>query len=184
MISTFLLDHAVAVPGALLLVAAVCAGVGAVALRRGADRLLWWLAGLSLLPVVALTLTPGSRRALQVCAVQFSVPSLGSVELLANVALFLPPAFFAAAATRRPLLVLAAGTGLSAAIEALQAAVPALQRSCDTNDWAMNTAGAVLGALLAAGVSRRRGSGPVRDGRATRAAAPGRGGSGSGRSPA
>ena len=187
MISTFLVDHSAAVPGALLLVAAVCVGVGAVVLRRGPHRLLGWLAGAALLPVAALTLSPTTHRAFEVCAVQFSVPRLGSVELLANVALFVPPVFFAAAATRRPLLVLAAGTGLSAAIEALQAAVPALGRSCDTSDWAMNTAGAVLGALLAAAVSRRwapgRGPRGDRGGPGPRAAAPGPGGSGSARCP-
>jgi hypothetical protein len=47
--------------------------------------------------------------------------------------------------------VLAAGAGLSAGIEAVQAAVPAIGRACDTNDWAMNTLGVAVGVLLARG---------------------------------
>ena len=51
-------------------------------------------------------------------------------------------------ATRRPLLLLVAGTALSVAVEAFQAAVPALGRSCDANDWTMNTAGTVAAVLV------------------------------------
>ena len=54
-------------------------------------------------------------------------------------------------ATRRPLLMLVAGSGLSVAIDVLQAVVPALGRACDTNDWMMNTTGCVAGGLLAGG---------------------------------
>ena len=86
--------------------------------------------------------------------VQFSLPTLGSVELLANVALFFPPVFFATPATRRPLLMLAAGAGLSAAIEAAQAVLPVIGRACDTNDWAMNTTGMILAVLLASATHR------------------------------
>lgn len=154
MISTFLVEHSALVPVALLLVVLVCAGLGYLVLRvrhRHERRILWALVVLSVLPVVALTLVPTPHEANQVCAFELSVPRLGSVELLANVALFIPPVFFAALATRRPLLVLAAGVGTSAAIEALQAAVPAIGRSCDANDWTMNTAGAVIAVLLVHG---------------------------------
>lgn len=153
MITTLLVEHSALVPVLLLLVAIACGGVGWWVLRhRGA----WVLAGLSLVPVLALTLIPagGNRLDHVLCVVQFSVPTLGSVELLANVALFLPPAFFATLATRRPLVVLAAGVGLSAAIEALQAVVFAIGRACDTNDWMMNTIGVVVGVLLALGTVR------------------------------
>lgn len=68
---------------------------------------------------------------------------------MANVALFFPPVFFATLTTRNPLLTLAAGVTLSAAIEVIQGLVPAIGRSCDTNDWAMNAAGAVIAVLLA-----------------------------------
>jgi hypothetical protein len=108
------------------------------------------LALLSLVPVVALTRVPAPGRAYEVCAVQFSVPTLGTVELWANVAVFFPPVFFATLATRRPLLMLAAGAVLSAVLEAVQALVPAIGRACDTNDWAMNTTGTVVAVLLAA----------------------------------
>jgi glycopeptide antibiotics resistance protein len=60
-----------------------------------------------------------------------------------------PLVFFAALATRRPLSTLAAGVVLSAAIEVFQGLVPALGRACDTNDWAMNSAGTVVAVLLA-----------------------------------
>jgi glycopeptide antibiotics resistance protein len=87
------------------------------------------------------------------CVFQFSVPTWGAVELLANVTLFFPPVYFATLATRRPLLMLAAGTALSAAIEVVQGLMPNTGRSCDTNDWAMNTAGAVAAVLLASATS-------------------------------
>ncbi|EME55238.1 VanZ family protein [Amycolatopsis decaplanina] len=153
MITNFLLDHSALVPVAILLVALVCAVLG----RLFADRrrILWALAGMSLVPVIALTLVPTGRAIDEVlCTVQFSLPTLGAVELLANVALFLPPVCFAALASLRPLTMLAAGSALSAVVETLQALVPAIGRACDTNDWLMNTIGAVLGALLAAGTTR------------------------------
>ncbi|MGW4393717.1 VanZ family protein [Amycolatopsis nivea] len=156
MITNFLLDNSALVPVALLLIAVACAGVGYSLLRvrriKHRNLILWTLALLSVLPVVALTLVPAPSRVDHVvCAVQFSLPTLTSVEPLANLALFFPPVFFAVLATRRPWLILAAGAGLSAAIEGLQALVPAIGRACDTNDWAMNTVGAILAVLLARG---------------------------------
>lgn len=156
MISTLLVEHSALVPALLVLLALACVGAGWLVLRhRGAGV----LAALSLVPVLALTLVPagGNRLDEVVCVVQFSVPTPGSVELLANVALFLPPAFFATLATRRPLVVLAAGTGLSVVIEALQALVFAIGRACDTNDWMMNTIGVAIGVLLAMGTLRLAG---------------------------
>ena len=96
-----------------------------------------------MVPVVGLTLVPAARPLFRedVCTVQFALPSLGSVELLANVALLVPLALFAALATRRPLVVLAGAVATSAAIEAVQALLPTLQRACATSDWAMNSAG-------------------------------------------
>jgi VanZ family protein len=155
MITDFLLDHSTLVPVGLLVIAFVCVGVGYLMLRsrRYGRRITWGLLVLSVLPVFALTLVPslGSGGHYAVCTLQFSVPTLTRVELLANVALFAPPVFFATLATRRPLLMLATGSGLSAAIEALQALVPAIGRACDTNDWMMNTIGSVIGVLLACG---------------------------------
>ncbi len=165
MITNFLLDHSALVPVALLTVALVCAILGFLFAAR--PGILWTLAGTSSLPVLALTLVPSGRGTDEVsCVVQFALPTLGSVELLANVALFLPSVYFAALASRRPLGALAAGSVLSAVIEALQAFVPAVGRACDTNDWLMNTLGAVAGALSALGtvwlVRRRAQSGSSR----------------------
>ncbi|MBB5850667.1 VanZ family protein [Amycolatopsis umgeniensis] len=162
MITNFLLDHSALVPVAILLVALVCAVLGH--LFAGRHRILWTLTGVSLVPVFALTLVPAGRTIDEVgCTVQFSLPTLGAVELLANVALFLPPVYFAALASRRPLTMLVAGSALSAVVETLQALVPAIGRACDTNDWLMNTLGGVLGLLLALGtawlVDRRAQSG-------------------------
>jgi hypothetical protein len=83
--------------------------------------------------------------------VQLHVPTLNILEL-ANVALFLVPVFFAALATRRPLVMFMAGAGLSALVEALQGLIPSLGRACDSYDWVVNTLGAAVGALLALGV--------------------------------
>ncbi|UMO99373.1 VanZ family protein [Amycolatopsis sp. EV170708-02-1] len=158
MITNFLLDHSALVPVAILLVALVCAVLGH--LFAGRRRVLWALAGVAMVPVFALTLVPTGRTIDEiVCTVQFSLPTLGSVELLANVALFLPPVCFAALASRRPVTMLAAGSALSAVIEALQAFVPAIGRACDTNDWLMNTLGALLAAGMAWLVGRRAQSG-------------------------
>jgi VanZ like protein len=131
----------------MLLAAVVCAGVGYLFLRR--RPVLWALAAVSTVPVVALTLVPTSGRSFAFCVVQFSVPTLRTVEPLANLALLFPLVFFATLASRRPLLMLAAGVVLSAAIEVFQGLVPALGRACDTNDWAMNSAGTVVAVLLA-----------------------------------
>jgi VanZ family protein len=150
MITNFLLDNAALVPVALLLIALACASTGYLLLRAGLRRILWTLAALSVLPVIALTLTPPTTRVDGViCTFQFAVPTLGTVELLANVALFFPLVYFTTLATRRLLLTLATGMALSAAAEAVQALVPAIGRACDTNDWAMNTIGTIAAALLA-----------------------------------
>ena len=148
MITNFLLDNKALLLPAMLLVAAVCVGVG-YAVLRARPWVSWALVALSLVPVAALTLTPVLGRSFQFCAVQFAVPTLHSVESLANVALFVPPVFFATLVTRLPLVMLAAGTILSAEIEVFQGLVPEVGRACDTNDWAMNTAGAVVAVLLA-----------------------------------
>lgn len=151
MITNVLLDHSELVPVILALVAVACAGAGYAALRfgRSGSRLLPALAALSLLAVLALTLAPTGRSGTGGCTVQFSLPTFGRVELLANVALLLPAVVFATLATRRPWAVLVAGSALSVGIEAAQALVPAIGRACDTNDWAMNTLGVVIGVLVA-----------------------------------
>jgi hypothetical protein len=122
--------------------------LGGLLLRR--PKLAWLLTVASLLPVALLTLVPVDRELFARCILQWSLPTPGRVELMANVVLFVGPALFAGIATRRPLRVLAVLSGLSVALEALQALVPGLGRSCDTTDWLSNTIGAAIGASLAA----------------------------------
>jgi VanZ family protein len=116
--------------------------------RAHITRALTVLVAIGLLGVLALTLSPASGRAVVFCTVQFSVPFQG-IDTLANVAMVLPLALFAALRLGRPLAVFAAVSALSALIELFQALVPILGRACDTGDWLMNTVGAALGVLLA-----------------------------------
>lgn len=112
-------------------------------------KLAWWLAGASLVPVALLTMIPQDRRLYSRCEISFdwSWPTPGRVELMANVVLFIAPVLLVAVATRRPLMALAAGMGLSLGIEAFQAAVNGLGRSCDSDDWLTNTIGSLIGAI-------------------------------------
>ena len=157
-----LVEHSRVLPYLFLLLLGACTAV-AWALHRGGvrgRRIAGVLAVLAVLAVVPLTVTPDTARPQTFCAVQLAWPSLGGVESLANIAMLVPVACFAVVATRRPVAVLVAASGLSAAIELAQALVPALGRACDTNDWAMNSMGAALGVLLAvlAGVVAGRGA--------------------------
>ena len=133
--------------------------------RRGAA---WLLTGLGTLPVVVLTMFPDDRRAFVRCEVAWTLPTVGRVELLANVVLFVAPALFAAVATRRPLRVFVAASVLSVLVETVQALIPAIGRSCSTNDWLNNTIGAAIGVMLA--VIALRLAGPIRHPERTREA--------------
>ena len=87
------------------------------------------------------------------------LPTPARVELFANVVLFVPPVLLAALLLRRPLVALLGGVVASALVEAFQALVPALGRSCDTNDWLSNSIGALVGAgiaVVALGLAARR----------------------------
>jgi len=146
-ITTFLIEHPWLPPAALALLVVLGPLVGrAVVDRSGAA---WMLTGLASLPVVVLTMLPTDRRAFERCEVAWTLPTVGRVELAANVVLFVAPALFAAVAARRPLSALVALSALSALVEAVQALVPTLGRSCSTNDWLSNTIGAAVGVLLA-----------------------------------
>ncbi len=148
MITTLLVAHPWFSPAVLVALVALGPLVGSRLLDR--PRAAWTLFGVSLLPVVLLTLVPTSREIVERCAVGWALPTFGRVELMANVILFVPPVLLAAIASRRPVLALLGGTAASAAIETVQALTPALGRSCDTNDWLSNTIGALVGAALAA----------------------------------
>lgn len=157
MLSTFLVGHRWVTPVLLLVLVVAGLLVGPGLVRR--PRLAWALAGLSVLPLLALTLVPTSRELVAGCEVQWAWPTPARVEAFANLVLFVGPVFLAGAATRRWLLAAAAGSASSALVELLQAVVPLLGRSCDTNDWLANTLGSVLGgalALLVLRLARRR----------------------------
>lgn len=161
MISTLLVEHPWVSP-ALLVLVVVAGGVAGpwLAARR---RLTWALAAASTLPILALTLVPVDRELSARCTMQWALPTPGRVELMANVALFVAPVLLVGTATRRPVLALLAGTGASVLVEAVQALLPVIGRSCDTNDWLSNTIGAAVGAAVAWTSVRRatRSSGPV-----------------------
>lgn len=146
------MERSTLLPLALLGVAAVCMFAGFISLRLhqpgGASG--WSLVLLAAIPVPVLTLTPIERGdPEEFCAVQFVMPALDSFESLANIALLFPLVFFATIATRRPFLMLLAGATLSATIEGMQTLIPGNGRSCDTNDWVMNTSGAFAAVILA-----------------------------------
>lgn len=147
MITSFLVEHPWLSPTALALLFILGPLVARlVAHRPGAA---WLLTGLASVPVVILTMLPTDRRAFERCEVAWTLPTVGRVELAANVVLFVAPALFAVVATRRAGLVFTAASAFAALIEAVQALVPAIGRSCSTNDWLSNTIGAAIGVLLA-----------------------------------
>lgn len=146
MITNFLMEHPWMSPTAVVLLVVLGPILGRWLVSR--SRLAWWLLGASLLPVAVTTLVPVDRRLEQFCVVQWALPTPSRVELMANVVLFVAPALLLAVATRRPALALLVGTGLSAAIELVQALVPTIGRSCDTTDWTSNTIGVAIGAAL------------------------------------
>lgn len=147
MITTFLIEHPWLSPTALALLVSLGPLVGGLVADRPGTA--WCLTGLATLPVAVLTMLPTDRRAFERCEVAWTLPSVGRVELAANVVLFVAPALLASVATRRPVLVLVAASAASALIETVQALVPALGRSCSTNDWLANTIGVAIGVLLA-----------------------------------
>lgn len=170
MITDFLVEHAWLSPTVLALLVVFGPFVGWWLVTR--PRLAWTLVGLSLLPVAALTLVPVDRTPFERCAVQWAVPtSIGKIELLANVVLFVAPVLFVSVALRRPLLALLAGSALSVVVEAIQAALLVIGRSCDTSDWLNNTIGAAIGAALGA-VALLLAHGKPRGGRPGRTVAP------------
>jgi hypothetical protein len=76
-----------------------------------------------------------------------------------NVLLFAPFGLFAALATRKFLLAVAAGMLFTATVETAQATIPFISRLCDTDDLVTNTVGVLAGAVIGKLISRRlRGS--------------------------
>lgn len=149
MISTFLVEHAPLVRIGFWVAVAAATLLAWVLHRLRLRRVLLGLSAVALIAVLVLTLLPdGARPGGVTCTVQFSVPFQG-IDTLANVAMLLPLVLFLGTATNRPLTILTGAVALSAVIEVVQALAPVLGRRCDTNDWFMNTVGAVLGAVVA-----------------------------------
>jgi hypothetical protein len=128
------------------------------AVRRRGDRLVPRLASL-LLPasfalVLAATLSPTAHHGgIGVCGTHLTTTGgLTSLQGLLNVVLFVPAAGMLTLASGRPADGIAAGIGLSASVEAVQALIPQLGRSCQLHDLIANTLGAFAGVGLAAGV--------------------------------
>lgn len=159
--TTFLVVHPWITTAALVACLVLGPIVGYLIVDR--RRVALWLGLAGLVPVVALTLFPAHRDLEVGCTAEWAFPTLPAVELMANIVLFAPPVLLLGIATRRPIAVLMAASAVSVAIEATQAFIPALGRSCSTNDWLSNTLGAALGAAIALAVfglraiaSRRR----------------------------
>ncbi|WP_328524882.1 VanZ family protein [Kribbella sp. NBC_00359] len=140
-------------------------------LRRPGDlipRLAAFCLPVALALVLAATLSPTAHRLGQVgqCGAHLTTTGgLTSLQGLLNVLLFVPAAGMLTLAGGRPGDGIAAGIGMSAAVEAIQALVPQLGRSCQLHDLIANSLGAFCGVGLAAGLrtltrSRRLVTGP------------------------
>jgi len=146
-LTTILVEHPWLTTTGLLVLLLVGPPLGALLVGRRRPTLV--LLVLAVLVVAALTLAPTSREMTVTCVAEWSLPDLGAVETAANLILFAPITLLAGVLTRRPWLGAVVASVVSAVIELGQALVPALGRSCSTNDWWFNTLGAFLGALLA-----------------------------------
>jgi hypothetical protein len=116
--------------------------------------------------IFAATLSPTAHRipGIGTCGTQLTTTGgLTSMQGLLNVLLFIPAAALITLASGRPADGIAAGIGMSAAVEAVQALIPTLGRSCQLHDLITNTLGAFVGVGLAAGlqVALRAASTPV-----------------------
>ncbi|MEV8377455.1 VanZ family protein [Kribbella sp. NPDC056861] len=105
--------------------------------------------------IFAATLSPTAHRVpgIGTCGTHLTTTGgLTSMQGLLNVLLFIPAAALITLASGRPADGIAAGIGMSAAVEAIQALIPTLGRSCQLHDLITNTLGAFVGVGLAAGV--------------------------------
>lgn len=147
MLSTFIIEN-FAVVRVLLLVALIVAiaGVGLLVRLRSGRLIAAIIAGLALVVVLGLTLTPDTYPLdVTTCNLESQTP-LGDYL---NIFLFVVPALFAVVATRRPVIVLFSGILLSAVIEFVQFSNPAFGRRCDIDDWLANSFGTLLGVAIA-----------------------------------
>ncbi|MEU9115158.1 VanZ family protein [Streptomyces sp. NPDC048483] len=98
----------------------------------------------------------GAAERLGACVAGASVRTLtgGFAHHAVNVVLWVPMGLLATLASRRPVAVTLAGSGAWALVELLQTLDPV--RSCQPVDWANNTLGVAVGALVGWLVGRRR----------------------------
>ena len=134
---------------ALLITAAAGFAACRFAGRRSDRAALIGLWTASVVGVLCLTLwSSGGSHVAGNCTVNLSLLEPFTTEQgLLNVAMFVPMGLAGALVTRRVLPAAAAGMALSAVIETLQGAVPAIGRACDTSDLMANSAGALAGAV-------------------------------------
>jgi VanZ like family len=105
--------------------------------------------------VLAATLSPTAHRLGQIgqCGTHLTTTGgLTSLQGLLNVLLFVPAAGMLTLASGRPVDGIAAGVGMSAAVEAVQALIPQLGRSCQLHDLIANSLGVFCGVGVAAGL--------------------------------
>lgn len=105
--------------------------------------------------VLAATLSPTAHRLGQIgqCGTHLTTTGgLTSLQGLLNVLLFVPAAGMLALASGRPGDGVAAGVGMSAAVEAVQALIPQLGRSCQLHDLIANSLGVFCGVGIVAGL--------------------------------
>ncbi|MGW7681400.1 VanZ family protein [Kribbella sp. NPDC054772] len=115
--------------------------------------------------VIAATLSPTAHRLGQIgqCGTHLTTTGgLTSLQGLLNVLLFVPAAGMLTLASGRPGDGIAAGIGMSAAVEAVQALIPQLGRSCQLHDLIANSLGTFCGVGLAAGLQALNRSMPLR----------------------
>jgi hypothetical protein len=80
------------------------------------------------------------------------IGGLTSIQAPLNILLFVPFSGMLALAGGRRAEAITAGVGLSAAVESIQALIPALGRTCQLHDVMTNSLGAFCGVGLAAGL--------------------------------
>jgi hypothetical protein len=153
MIATLIAEQPWLSPALLLVLIVVGFMIGPWLLARPAVA--WALSIASVTAVLVAAVLPEDRELHARCEAAWSLPTPDRVEPFANLVLFIPIAFLIAVAAKRPLLGLLAGAAFSALIEAVQALLPAIGRSCDTGDFVANSLGALGGAVLSWAVIRR-----------------------------
>lgn len=124
-----------------------------IALRLGLGAYLLAVLLVTMWPSPETTAAPSWAQAVLGAVNGAGIPlTIEVLEALANVAMFVPLGVLLVVLGTRPVHAIVAGLLLSGTIETVQLAIPG--RVSTLQDVVLNTAGAALGAILAAGVSR------------------------------